>query len=128
MKSGAIVAIESMTGCAFTSTGAVHGSPRSSATSETRANHRVSVGSSACVTTSGTSTSCARSTRRHRAHALRRPMRKVHVVVLALKHRADHVARPLAHLLVDASDVFAEKADAEHDAADQEELEDVAVP
>src|SRR5579864_516532 len=132
----------------------MHGSARSSATSATRSNHRVSSGSSACVTTSGTSMPCARSTRRHRAptswyakttarviervaasrgsaqdaDVFRGLVRRFDVVGVAFEHGADHVARPLAHLLVDPAHVLAEQADAEHDAADQEEREDVAVP
>ena len=44
------------------------------------------------------------------------------------EHRAHHVARALAHLLVDAPDVLADEAQAEQQHADQEEREDVAVP
>jgi hypothetical protein len=52
---------------AFASSGAVHGMPKVSATSDTRSNHRFSPGSSRCVTTSGTSTPWRASTRRQRA-------------------------------------------------------------
>ena len=107
-------------------------------------NQIVSAGSSSCVTTSATSTPCAqqhaqaahadvvvgeddgarhaRPRRRPSARGSSRDRR------LALEHRADHVARPLAHLLVDAADVFADEAEAEQHHADQEEREDVAVP
>ena len=42
---------------------------------------------------------------------------------LLLQDGLHHVARPAAHLLVDAADIFADQADAEQDHAEQEEVD-----
>src|SRR3989338_5647390 len=52
-------------------------------------------------------------------------LRTLHPLPFALhrlfQHRFDQIARPMAHLLVDAPDVFAEQTDAEQRDTDQEE-------
>src|SRR5262245_40868133 len=49
-------------------------------------------------------------------------------VAIALEHRKDRVARPLADLLVDAPNIFADQPESEQHHAEQEKGQDVAIP
>src|SRR5207249_1317601 len=49
-------------------------------------------------------------------------------ILRLFQHRANHVSRTLADLLIDAAYIFANQSETEEQHADQEEREDVAVP